>query len=258
MWAGAVLEDYLDDMDLDISERGESWEPTYSSFKDIRDTFLAKFQPFKDERRAQADLDALRQGTTLIEDFLLIFRVTANRANTDDDMSLFFFCKALRPTLLDDVERMNPPPEDLDSYIAGARQRDQRYCIRLKEKAQWGGGADAAKAKTPEAKCGPPATLSTTLTEFKKIGKMTEADCEELTRPCACFFCKEIRHERFDCPQILPERHQRHGDTNWQRQEALMTTTSKLPSIHAMIDALKNLSPEEREKATNEFKSAGF
>ena len=247
-WAGAIQRVYFKELEVPKEKRPEGWQGKYETYADVVSQFLDDWKPYDEKVRARADLDALHQGESSIEDHILKFNDLIGKADIVEEASaVYFFRKSLRPALLDDVERMNPPPETIAAYLNGARQREQRFKIRQEEKKRWGNPSAAKPTSSggfrPKAEEKPAASSTGSV---KKIGRMTDEEREELRRAGACFRCRKTGHRFFECPE-----HQQGGTT-------LAPVTPKPPTVCALLDMLKGASAEEKEKAAAELKEAGF
>lgn len=257
-WAGEVLDEFFEDEDTPEAEKMTGWRPAYEKLSDVTKKFLEDWQPFQEKVQALSSLDALIQGSVNIDDHIVNFKTLLSRAGIkpDNEYAVQLFRKSLCPALLDDVERINPPPESLSEYIAGARQRDQRFRIRQEEKRRWGGGeVGKAASSAPKSQEGAKREYKPPMA---KIGKLTDAERDELSRTGACFYCRLTGHRRENCPTAPPRPAGYVPATRGSQTGAQASAPVKQLSVRALLDALREKPAEEIEKAAEELKAAGF
>ena len=101
---------------------------TFSSWKTFEQRFRATFGNPHLVDEARCKLWTIRQGSRNSEDFFLAFEDIKLEANICDDSLIMFLQPALRPSILSEVLRRDPPPTSYAEWKSASLRADHNQC----------------------------------------------------------------------------------------------------------------------------------
>ncbi|TFY55576.1 hypothetical protein EVG20_g9270 [Dentipellis fragilis] len=260
IWATQHGEEILEDDDIVAAGNKPdtaNGKPRFDTFVKLLARFDSDFKPLNDSAEAQVAINHLSMGTQPVVDYIMEFEALSPRTGYDNIALVHFFKKGLNRALFEKCMTTYPTPKDLNDWKGRAHDCNAQWLeLQCEQRARLARNTTlrtpgmAGHTTTPAAARSPQRAITLT--------KLSEQECQCLSKEGACFRCRQKGHMSFECPQnqtpcvgaletgtvpvVAPAP---QADT---RANALATPSGTL-AVAALASSLRALGSEEREEA---------
>ncbi|TFY53496.1 hypothetical protein EVG20_g10087 [Dentipellis fragilis] len=219
--------------------------PCFNTFSKLLECFKVDFKPLDDSAEACAGIENLRMGY-------------------DKVALVHFFKKGLNGALLEKSMMTYPMPKDLDEWKAWARDCNAQWLeVQCEQKARAPRGGSVQPRNMSAPMRNTPNRMTPSVTPQSEqclptLAKLSDQECQRLSKEGACFRCRQKDHMSFECPLNQGPRvgaieaDTSPGRTPTPQNPAPMSSLATPPRVFAvatLASTLRALGAEEREEA---------
>lgn len=228
-WAAGIMRAYQ-------KERQEMNRfPEHANLRQVVQLFRERFGILEKQRRAQAKIITIEQGTRPARNYVAAFEKLEEEAGFDDQALIQQFRRGLDAGLRKTIDNLENRPRTISAWKTIALNKDATYRADQEEESAW---TVPRKSLAVPAKVNTAGSSQTTSpVRVQASSRLTDEERARLVASGGCFFCRELGHRVFECPKRNKEGDRAQGG-----------------GVGALIAQLKAMGAEERALMTEALK----